>query len=414
MTRKKTMLSKNNICLLLAVMTLTGCNNGSIEINDPIENTETTDSAAIPTASIVSEVEEISDVEEETMPKEINVKDHTYFKEKISADDVVEYHEIELPEFEGYKTGFRTIINRDTILIYLKPADVPNANTSEIGLYNFQTKEYTSIISDEAAKYASRTNDEKYIVFTNYSADMSYEWLYIYNIDNNEMKQVYSYALSKEGTIYSPHGNNILIIDNLIYFDDYYESASGEVDVKLLCYNITTDTVELVKDNAQNPLFYKDDLIFITKDEDGNYNTISSKDESVSIKLDGEVFGPNNLKANKYSIYTTMYSNFRDSNSQMNSKFVLKDLVTNEPIIASTDPICDMSLTDHYLCWNDYTGLVYTHPAYYDLNLKKLVSFDSIDDCDYFFYPYDDVGILITRTEVNYKICDKYYFFSPK
>lgn len=356
--------------------------------------------------------------ESETMPKvdyEYRPPDsHSFFREVTSADKYFNITKIEIPNINDLEADFWYLIDRDNIIVKLfknGPKNYGLKKYSETGIYNLKTKKYETVLPEEKSEYNIRAYNEKYIIFSDMASDLSYETLYYYDRVNKTLREFYNYSIYENGKMYSYHTNNILIKDDTIYFDDYYKNDLNEVAVKLYSYDISESKLNVLKDNAQNPLLYCNDVIYITKKNDDNkYNLISSISNNFKLDINDNIFGTNGLKTNNSSIFAVGYNTFIDANNYGYSNYALKNMITEDVIIASNDPLCDLVVTDNFVCWSDYAGTIYTNPYMYDINHDKVISFDSIEEADYHFFAYEECGIIVTYKSGNYG----YYYFEYK
>lgn len=335
---------------------------------------------------------------------------HSLFKEVVSADEYFNITEIEMPNINGLKSEYWYLIDRDNIIVKLYEND-PNKYL-ETGIYNLKTQKYETIIQEEKSEsdYTMRACNEKYIILSNTAWDLSYETLYYYDRVNKTLHEFYNYSIYENGKMYSYHTNNTLIKDDTIYFDDYYKNDSNEVAVKLYSYDIAASKLDVFKDNAQNPLLYHNDVIYITKNSDDNkYNLISSIDNNFNLSINDNISGTC-LKPNNSGIFTVIYDTFLDVNNYGYSNYAVKNLITEDVLIASNDPLCDLVVTDNFVCWSDYAGTIDTSPCMYDINHDEIISFDSIEEADYHFQAYEECGIIVTYKSGNYG----YYYFEYK
>ena len=96
--------------------------------------------------------------------------------------------------------------------------------------------------------------------------------------------------------------------DGKVYYDVFYEDG-GELRASLYEYNISAgESVKLV-DDAQNPMEYKDDILYFAK-RDGEYKTVASLNGSIEdIKVQDELMDIAIGEDGFYSI-TGIYENY--------------------------------------------------------------------------------------------------------
>lgn len=355
--------------------------------------------------------EESSISEYPTLDYEYHEKtEYTFHKEVVSASEYFNITEFTTPQREGLITGITYLVDDYTANIYFAEDNVKRKDV-ESGLYNIKTGEYEAILLDEQAEYTIVHFDENYIIYSDLASDFSYESLWYYDKKNKHLEKFYDYPLYDNGRIYSYHLNQMLIVDDTLYFDDFYKNDSGEVAVKLYSYNFKTGELKVEKDNAQNPMLYNDEIICITlNSESGEYDTISSLEGDFKRELSGNIYGSSSLKTNKKSIYSVFVDTFFDINNYGYSDFALLDFMKMDMIISTNDPLCDLSVSDNFVCWSDYAGLVDSSPCMYDVNLDKIILFDSIPIGEYHIFAYDDHGMIVHYLDRKFT----YYYFEYK
>lgn len=205
----------------------------------------------------------------------------------VPASDVVNYEKIDLPEkINGLSVGFSSYFDGETMTVFLSEGRLEK----EIGKLNIFSGEYETLftIPDERAYALFAVNDDYLVIQIASDTWWTDGELYLYDIADQRLDLICDYPKDETGHIYAQHFNNIVMKDGKIYYDVFYEDG-GELRASLYEYNISAgESVKLV-DDAQNPMEYKDDILYFTK-RDGEYKTIASLNGSIEdIKVQAEL-----------------------------------------------------------------------------------------------------------------------------
>ncbi len=328
----------------------------------------------------------------------------------VDAETVLEYKKINIPKkINDLHPSCIQLLDKSNLLIGLH---VKNC-CKEIGVYNFKENIYKTYfrlnqdVNDENNELFHETTDisavnEKYIVFKLTKNNWENASVYLYDIENNILSKIYDYSIDlKTGRDVYMNLNSILIHNNNIYFDDFSYNEKGEIIVSLLKYDCVTKEITTVMKNAQNPMFYNDDIIFFAKNEAGKYKSIKSlmeKIHDVKIHLI-------EIKSNGKSLYCI--ENKHTDKEKLITEFQITELINHHNILYTTRGIGWLEANEHFVIWHDFEKNI---PCIYSIDLDLILVFSDIPNGNNFFSIKDDYGLLF-HSEDDKK---EYYFFELK
>ncbi|MCL2633000.1 MAG: hypothetical protein FWD34_00615 [Oscillospiraceae bacterium] len=222
-----------------------------------------------------------------------NLKDnYNYEREAFPIEDIIEFNSyiidiskthynyssgiIEHPETEIMY--FISGVDNDLNVFISKVVEhhsYENIEYAEIGIYNINNDEYKALLKGDVIGqgFGVLYVDDKYIVYIE-SFDYQMWYNYSFNLyirETGESIKFFEPSIQPEsGFVYKRFANNPVIIDDVIYFDDFYGFGKDFSDYysRIYSYDIVTKEIEIVFENAENPMIYKGDLAFIYKSKE--------------------------------------------------------------------------------------------------------------------------------------------------
>ena len=258
--------------------------------------------------------------------------------------------------------------------------------------------------------------NDKYIIFGEFiseSFNLEYGCLYYFDLNTKEKIKFFEYYIDPEtGT--APEFNffnKILLVDNVVYFDECRYDENKEIKVIMYSYDIISNNLSTIKEHAQQPMLFNGEVISFVKDENGEYKLLQSLEEKpdmFELKMKYSMF---RIECFNDKIYGLTGKNDEELTL---TEFSIRNLINDKLIISSGSYITDLSITDYFVSWCDYNDVDIEHyPCIYDLSLDKIVTFDDVSKgLLYWFNIKNDYGILTTRNS-SYEETE-YYFFNKK
>ena len=152
------------------------------------------------------------------------------------------YTKITLPDdfAEGYKSSCVGLIDKSRLLMLLYSESGGNISVKELGLYNTDTKEYLSeLIIDENELFEICAINEEYLVLRISKDDWNTCGIFIYSFQNKKLRQIFAYSVDPiTKTVVFNNENNILLLGDTIWFDDYYKNKAGKIVVDCFKYEV--------------------------------------------------------------------------------------------------------------------------------------------------------------------------------
>ncbi len=163
---------------------------------------------------------------------------------------------------------------------------------SDIVIYNYITEEWEEPLNSTSKNELFCNSimsfeyiDDNYIIVSTTLDPMSYieGKLILFDLLSGDYKVIYEYPYDKKSEpphYTGSHPNDIVVFNNKIYFDDFV----GEDDCTLYAYDIMSDELRAVRENAINPIVYKNEVWFFVQDENNAYTLLVPESSSDKIK----------------------------------------------------------------------------------------------------------------------------------
>ncbi len=310
----------------------------------------------------------------------------------IPAAETLALEKIDFPEqIDGHYVNIGQLIDDETFIVYLIDREGVNGICRGAGLYNISTNKYYALNDFPMDGICAWNSD--YIVYKEYDADFTKPAddesvnLFLYDIAAQKGKQIYSYSFNREVEIYGEHWkNNIILKDNKIYFDDII-SEDGERRVFLFSYDISTEGLLKLKDDAQHPIVYKDTLLYI-KTKDGNWG-LESLNGKYSFEMKGHTQSIVSLGSDIFSLDA-----ISSDDAKHETTWGVKNMLTDEYILKTTRTISELKGNDIFISFRDW-GLN-CPPVVYNAEDNNFIVFDDLTEPETVWYFSDDVGVIRT------------------
>ncbi|WP_113671123.1 hypothetical protein [Vallitalea guaymasensis] len=324
----------------------------------------------------------------------------------ISANDIMNYQQINFPkEIEGNRVSLTGLLNQDLFLVLLyTEVNIPIIH--ELGIYDLPKKTYKKLHTfktDELFKICDFNNE--YIVLQKTTNDWVDKNLYLISLNDSSIELLHSY--SKEHSLSSANKNSILIKENKVYFDDI-NTKENDVNIDLYCYDFITKEKQVIKEDMQNPIKLKDNVLAIGKNTNGEFDTIKSLESNFELKIENELI---EFNSNNNSLYSII-------NKCTNKKgrftvLALMNMIENKEIFETAMKIDQVSTSSHFVAWRN---MDINNPYLYSVKDNKIIKFDIAPGYNSFFIK-NNYGILLNtiydKPEDYYQNM-KYYFFQYK
>jgi hypothetical protein len=325
--------------------------------------------------------------------KEINKNIENFLKQGYITDKEKQniepnLKEIDVPEeINDKEVSVEQVIDKENYLITLDT----HKNDAESGFYNVKTQEYKQLVINETElRREISTYNENYVIYYEYpygeSIDSSeFADMCIKDLTDNTSRSIFKME-EKDGYV-TAHDKLVLVGDK-VYFDtkQYIDDVEK---MNIYCYDIKNDSLELVKEDAQDPVLVGEDIYAVTKDENDKYRIFSSlyNENAAKYTLPSRCM---EIISNSESVFIRWLEEYDEN---MVQKCVIEDLTKGEVIFtyASIDRIY---ATDKRLSWND-PGIC--KPSFYDIENEKMCVIDSIIDSSWYDIQFakDGTGLLV-------------------
>lgn len=321
----------------------------------------------------------------------------------VSAESVLDIKKIELPkEIKNLKISCYGILDSDNLLINLYEENGAITSIKELGKYGINDQSYTTIFEyiDNYVYDICAYNNEYLIIKIGDNEWWSHADLYLYNINLKSLKLIFDYSTDSNGELYYfPFNNNILIKDNVVYFDDFWKDKD-QIRASLYQYDINTDTVVKIVDDAQNPLPLGDEIIYFSK-KNNSYKYIESISGKFSCNIEAFI---HDIDTNKNQIFSIDI--IENDEIKHETLFGIYTWNNDKCILETIYPIDKLNADDNFVTFtNNYEAI----PILYDINNDRVIAFDELYGISNWFFDGDYRILHLTNNSVN-----TLYMFSLK
>ena len=315
----------------------------------------------------------------------------------------IEYKKLSIPDtINGYQTSCSEILDKSNIILLLY-YDLNNHSISkELGVYNLDNGRYSSkvVFSESQLFHISALNYDHMIL--KLSTD---NWetcgIFDYSFISNELSQIYEYSIDQDtgSVVYDNWWNNILLLDNIVWFDDYYLNSSGEIHIDAYKYDLGKRELAKVMEDAQNPLFYDGKVYLFVKNDNNEYRLLRSIDDSQTMETNEKLIEIASATNGIYCI-----ENKYTDHENHTTEFEIIDFVTNTPILSTTSSIGWLDASANFVTWLCFDEVI---PCIYDVGSKSVLIFSDFAKGRNTFLIKDNYGILLHA----YNDIDYVYYF---
>lgn len=373
-----------NIITALCLLTLTACNHS---LSSDSETSDINNSSA----DITSEIKQNSLNAAISMVKE----QYNVTLPVITAGEALEMVRIDWPEYiDGHSVDINQYIGDGIFSVSLFDRVGASGVDFGTGFYDIKNKEYHAMKNLPYDGYCAWNND--YIVFKEYNGDFTTVYdddsvkLYLYDMNAQESRLIYTYSFDRYTEIDGNHWiNNIVLANNKIYFDDIIGEDSKR-RAYLFSYDISSGEVKKLVDDAQNPIAYKNTVLYL-KLKNGQYE-INSLNGEYELEMKGHVQRIVSLENGILSLDVLASDDIKHETT-----WGIKNMLTDECILKTTRTISNLTNGDMFLAFTDF-GKNYP-PIVYNAKDNNFIVFNDLIGRDVTWYFNNDIGIVRTIGE---------------
>jgi len=319
-----------------------------------------------------------------------------FYRELINLDDLRPDTLIEKVKFQNDENSlYNHYIAHNDCIYLLKTVKNDGNYIMQYNLENKTEKPIYKIERPENYQFSLYTADNRYIIW---KEDEDANWfkpsLNLYDTVSKVNKKIYTYNLNPETNLsYGWNFNDIIIYDDIIYFDDVVGYEDNRYITNLYSYNIKTEKIAIVHENAQFPFLYKG-VSYYTYDKINEQYYLNNIDKSIpKISLGKNV----NFDSASKNIFASVVQIFDgETNANKHKAYGIKYFDGEQyiPIISEVN-LSDVSCNDDYIGWTSYQV---NKPFFYDINNQKIVCVNDLDN-DIYAVTITDKYILICNIE---------------
>lgn len=310
----------------------------------------------------------------------------------VVANETLALKKIDLPEqMNGHSYGLNHLIDDETVLVHLFDIEGSDGIYVEMGFYNINTDSYYSLNGLPSSEICASNRD--YIVYKVYNSDFTKIAddesvnLFLYDVTAQKSKKIYTYSFTRDIEFYGGHWkNNIVMKDNKVYFDDIIDE-DGDLRVFLFSYDISSEDIVKLKDDAQHPIAYKDTILYV-KTKDDNFR-LESLNGEYSFEMNGHIQSILPMGDDIFSLDA-----ISSDDEKRETKWGVKNMLTGEYILKTTRTISDLKGNDTLISFRDW-GLN-CPPVFYNVKDNIFMVFDDLPQSEKVWYFSDNAGIIFT------------------
>lgn len=385
------------LCVSAVLLCSAGCNNseeGSGVISDDPNSTDNTSSSAEGSDdAIVStgggDNSSPSDPEAELIKSEA-ARDYNIELPIVTAGEALNMFRLD-PKIDGHDYSVNAFLDWKTLLVSLFDRVGAGGVDRGIGLYDLESYKFSPLPG--LAENAFCAWDSNYIVYKKYDSDFTIPAedesvrLYLYDINAEKEKLIYTYSFDRDIEFYGGHWqNNIVLSEGKVFFDDYIVSEDGsEMRSFLYSYDIASDKVEKLVDDAVNPHLFKNDILYFKQNEDGRFKTL------VTLGGDYETAAADGLvEIVTFDDRIFIMDAFSDDEAKI-TVWGIKDLVSDKRILQTEKTITSLQGSGSFLVYWDFSANY--PPLVYDVANERFIVFDELIGNDVGWYICGEVGL---------------------
>ena len=377
-----------SLILVLAIAAgSTACSRASDPDSDASYNS-TSDNSASDSGVTIPEGQESIDAAVKTAREKYNIT-----LPIVSADEALELIRLDLPEqIDGHSYVIQQLIDSETFIVSLFDSEGAGGIDRGSGLYSIKNNEYRAL-KDLPPGEACAWNSN-YIIYKQYNGDFTMPAddesvkLYLYDIKTQTSRLIYTYSFDRKTEVYGNHWkNNIVLTDGKVYFDDIIGEDEDQ-RVFLFSYDISSEKLDKLKDDAQNPIVYKDTLLHI-KTKDGNFE-LEALDGTYAPKMSGHIQEIVSLKDGSLFSLDVISSD----DEKRETVWGIKNMLTDEYILKTARTISYLDGNDRLMAFRDFGANC--PPVVYNAEDNDFIVFDDLIEPEVYWFFGGDAGVVRT------------------
>nr|WP_312576971.1 hypothetical protein [Sedimentibacter sp.] len=325
-------------------------------------------------------------------PNENETSLYQIFVPISDASEELKINEIILPEqLNGMEASCTGIYDESNILVVLY-TKLPTI-IHEIGMYNFETNDYKKLMNiGEDECFEISTFNEDYMILRLSEDDWKTCQLYYFSFADMELVSFFSYTVDpSKNRVYAQNNNSIVVIDDKVYFDDFFSDSKGQLRVNLYEYIIGKQQLIPLFEDAQNPMVYNGDIASFRKNSEGKFKDIVSSDNNLILSNTKHL---KQITVNKNGFFC-IENNATNDKTKITT-FQITDMFKNKPILSTEYSIDNLHSNNRFVTWTNYYE---EKPYIYDTEKEQLILFSNIPTGVNSFLFSDELGILINTKD---------------
>ncbi len=210
----------------------------------------------------------------------LSIESYQFEKDVCSANEYFDVQELEFPKLiHSYTPSPLAPITPNEIL-FLLYENTPIPVFKEIGLLNVSSQEFQSLIEiSPDTEFQLEYADASIIVYKEIDTVSNILTLCYYSFKDQQSHMIYAFSHEY------PNTNKILVWNNCIYFDDVVIQDGEVTDTALYQYDITSDQITVFAESTQQPLAFKDSILFIRNNTSEHLFTLETKEKADLLTL---------------------------------------------------------------------------------------------------------------------------------
>lgn len=290
----------------------------------------------------------------------------------VTADETLKMFRLD-PKINGHDYSVNAILDWKTLLVSLFDRVGAGGVDRGIGLYDLESNEFRLLPGLADDGFCAWNRD--YIVYKKFDSDFTIPAddesvkLYLYDINAEKEKLIYTYSFDRNTEFYGGHWkNNIVLSEGKVYFDDYVGSGDNMRSF-LYSYDIASDKAEKLADDAVNPHLFKNDIMYF-KLKDGKFKIL------VTLGGDTELTVKDNLtEIVTFGDRIFIMDAFNNDEEKI-TVWGIKDIVSDKRILQTEKTITSLQGSGSFLVYQDFSTNY--PPLVYNVANDRFIVFDEL------------------------------------
>ncbi|MDR2044513.1 MAG: hypothetical protein LBQ15_09150 [Clostridium sp.] len=298
---------------------------------------------------------------------------------------------------DGRTAAILALIDSDRLLMQVDASDDashPGSPWSDLYLYSISAQTWDGPLNaNKNLLYLPLYADTDCVIAETTTEPMVWRdgTLVFIDLASKSEKIIFEYDKG-DGNLTGTHPNSIAVFEGRIYFDDF---VPGNTASALYVYDIATETVDTVTQDAMNPIVFRNQVWYFSPDENGEYRILTTGNRSEVLKNDFQI---GQLGVSGDLLFTTRGMG---KDAALGTSLVgIFEWNADKPLLESRkgNIIFGLQVSDLFVAWE--TSMPHQAPCVYDVSENVILEFHDFPFSDGTFWLCEETG-LVSLKEVT-------------